>query len=206
MKIFQGLPSCTEIWKCQTERWMLNLHLYLAWIEGQTPTAWKCWKAQLTVKGEERNAVHAFRDAPGFPPLIVEPVSLPLFCWAPAPYGGLIWAGWKNGGLGRWEPRAHRAWIRATICPVPLSVEPCTCALFERVITGELKICSFREHNLGKTFLIYIEERTGNANEVCIWAIFPSILIVYAFTRWEGGGRREGTESRDFLRFLPFSL
>lgn len=26
MKIFQGLPSCTEIWKCQTERWMLNLH------------------------------------------------------------------------------------------------------------------------------------------------------------------------------------
>ena len=96
--------------------------------------------------------------------------------------------------------------IRATVCPVPLSVEPCTCALFECVITGELGICSFREHNLGKTFLISIEERTGNTNEVCIWAIFPSILIVYAFTRWEGGGRRGGHRVKGLSAVLSFQL
>lgn len=50
-------------------------------------------------------------------------------------------------------------------------------------ITGELGICSFREHNLGTTFLIYIEERRGNTNDVYLWAPFPSILIVHAFIR-----------------------
>lgn len=135
MKIFQGLPSCTEIWKCQTERWMLNLHSVPGLGRRSNANSLKMLKGSAHCERWREKRGPCFQGCP----------------WLSSPYNrtcfsspvllstsSLIWAGWENGGLGRWEPRAHRAWIRATICPVPLSVEPCTFALFECVITGEL--------------------------------------------------------------------
>lgn len=163
MEIFPVIVTALSLRDLKMPNRKMNVKLELqrlAWVKGQRSTAGERWEAvQLTVKDEERNLVHAFKDALAFLALYckLKPVSLPLFCWTPLPYGGLIRAWWENLGLERREPREDWAQILATDCPLPTQFLAMHTGTIWVYITGELGICSFREHNLGPTFLIYIE-------------------------------------------------